>query len=179
MTAPTGAALAVLAARAAELARPLQDEQDGSTVELVLVALEGQQVAIPLRDVREVRPPGPVAQVPGSSVALAGVVAGHGEALAVASLASLLELPSALPSDEQWLVVLDHRTAPLGLLVDAVLDILAADPAELALPSDAHGLITAALPDGAVLLDASAVLRDPRLFLTPPESTKEPSWPEP
>lgn len=178
MTTPPPAGLAVLAVRAAELARPLDGEQETDTLELLLVTAGAQQVAIPVQDVREVRPPGPVAQVPGSTGALVGVVGGHGEPLAVASLTALLGLPLTLLAAEQWLLVLDHPRAPLGLLADAALDVVRVGQAELSAPTDPGGLTRALLPGGAVVLDTVALLRDPRLSIPVPDQTEESPWPE-
>jgi chemotaxis signal transduction protein len=170
--------LALLAARAAELARPLDTQQDDDTLDLLVLAVGAQRVAVAVEDVREVRPPGPVAQVPGSNAALAGVVGGRGEALAVATVAALLGLPPTEPLDEQWVIVLDHRTAPLGLLADTAEGIVTVGREELSAPTDPGGLTRALLRDGAVVLDTAAVLRDPRLSLASPISTEEPLWPE-
>jgi chemotaxis signal transduction protein len=74
-------------------------------------------------------------------------------------------------------VVLDHPSAPLGLLVDAALDIVSVHETELLPPSDPGVLIRALLPEGALVLDTSALLRDPRLSLRPSDPTEEPSWP--
>lgn len=174
----SSADLALLAARAAELARPLDEHRGDETLDLLVVAVGSQQVALTLADVREVRPPGPVAQVPGSHGALAGVVGGHGDALVVAALADLLGLAATLPAHEQWVVVLHHRLAPLGLLADTALDIVTVGRGELSAPTDPGGLTSALLPGGAVVLDTAVLLRDPRLSLTPPDPTEEPPWHE-
>lgn len=171
------AELGLLARRARELARPLDDQQDRSTLDLLLVAVGEQQVALAVQDVREVRPPGTVSQVPGGEGPLVGLAGGHGDALAVAALSHLLALPDTGPADEQWVVVLDHSTAPLGLLVDAAVDIVTVEQTELRPPSEPGVLIRALLPQGALVLDTSALLRDPRLSLRPPDPTEEPLWP--
>lgn len=178
MTTPPAAALAVLAARAVELARALDAQQEASTLDLLLVTAGAQQVAIPVQDVREVRPPGPVAQVPGSTGALVGVVGGHGDPLAVASLTALLGLPLTVPAAEQWLLVVDHPTAPLGLLADAALDVVTVAHEELRSPTDRGGLTRALLPEGTVVLDTGALLRDPRLSIPLPDQTEESPWSE-
>lgn len=169
----------LLAARAAELARPLAERQDGDTVDLLVVTAGGQQVAIPIGSVREVLPPGPVAQLPGSPGALTGLVGGHGDALAVAALAALLGLPGSVPPDQQWVIVLDHASAPLGLLADTTVDIVTVSRQELSAPAESGGLVNALLPGGDLVLDPAVLLRDPRLSLMPPDPTKEPSWPRP
>ena len=167
---------ALLAARAAELGRaPDAGRRDGS-VDMLVLRVAGQQVAVPVADVRAVRPPGPLAQVPGTDAVLAGLVGGHGEVLAVASLAGLLGLTSTVPAHEQWVAVLDHPTAPLGLLADDAVDIVTVGTAGGAEPADPGGLVASILRDGSLVLRTDAVLRDPRLTLTSAEPTKELPW---
>ena len=166
----------LLAARAAELARPLDDEADGGTIDLLVLAVGDQHVALALQDVRGVRPPGPVAQVPGASEALAGVVGGYGEPLAVAGLGSLLRLRPLLPAEQQWVVVLDDPVAPLGLLADAAVDIRSVRPEDLGRPADDKRLVAALLDDGTIVLDTAGLLSDPRTSLTPTDPTEELSW---
>lgn len=174
----TPAEVEVLAARAVELARPVGEEQENGTLELLLVAVGDQPVAVPVQDVRAVRPPGPVAQVPGGIGVLTGLVGGSGDPLVVAALAGLLDLPLSRPAHEQWVVVLDSATAPLGLLADAALDVMTVAFRELRAPTDPGGLTRGLLPDGTVVLDTAALLHDARLSLPMPDQTEEPTWHE-
>lgn len=167
-----------LADRAAELARPLAQQSAESASDLLVAVVGTHRVALGLAGVKEVRPPGRVAQVPGSNGTLTGIVGGRGDALPVADLGALLGLPSSAEADDQWVIVLDHRTSPLGLLADSVLDIIEVQPHDLAPPTDPGGLTRALLPDGAVVLDIPALLRDARLSLAPPNPTEESPWPE-
>lgn len=175
MTAPDERQVArVLAARAAELSRPAADQQEESLTVLVLEVC-GQQVAVPVTDVREVQPPGHVAQLPGSSATLPGLTGGRGEPLAVASLSALLGLTSAVPHEQQWVAVLEHPTAPLGLLADALVDVVPLPRTSLTPPTDPGGLVSALVRDGPIVLSADALLRDPRLSFDPPTPAEEPS----
>lgn len=166
----------LLLARAVELARPLADDSDGRTVDLLVLRVGDQRVAVPLEDVCEVRPPSPLARVPGCNDVLLGLVGGHGDALAVAALGRLLAIPGAAPPDRQWVAVLTHPTAPLGLLADTADDIVMVGRDELSAPPDSHALVHALAPDGTVVLDIVALLRDPRLSLHAHHPTKEHSW---
>jgi purine-binding chemotaxis protein CheW len=173
-TSPADAVARVLQARAAELARVVEDRQD-DRVALLVLDVGGQQVALPVEALREVRAPAAVLQVPGTSPELAGLTGGHGAALAAASLAGLLGLATAVPPDAQWLAVLDHPLAPLGLLVDAAVDIVAVERADLSPAPSADGLVVGLVPGGALVLSAAALLQDTRLFLAPSHPTKEPT----
>lgn len=179
MTPPsvTADSTAVLRTRAVQLARPQGEEQEAASTDLLMAVVGGRQVAVDLGAVAEVRPPGAVAEVPGSSAALVGLVGGRGEALAVASLSTLLGLTTSTPPHEQWVVVLDDPAAPLGLLVDTVQEIVRVDDEELVSAAEAQGVVGALTPQGALVLDAQALLRDPRVSLHPNDA-EEPSWRE-
>lgn len=165
--------LALLSARAAELARPLDQRQEDDAVDLLVLAVGDQQVALPVEAVRAVRTPRPVAQVPAGGGALIGMVSEQGDALPVAALAGLLGLPVLAAADAHWIVVLDHPTAPVGLLADRAVDIVTARRADIQAPAEPGALVAGLLPDGMVVLDAAALLRDRRLSLLPPDPTEE------
>lgn len=158
----------LLDARAAELARPARKDSDGGSWELLVVSVSDVQVGIPVEHLREVRTPGHVTRMPGSNGVLVGLVGGHGGALAVASLARLLGLPSALPPDEQWVAVLDDPSAPLGLLVDAADGLATVAAADLSWQADTGGLVMARMPDGVLVLDPAVALADTAAFCTRP-----------
>ena len=171
--------LAVLAARAAELARPDDDGQATHSIAVLLVTVGAQHVALPVEALREVRPPMPLAPVPGAHDVLVGIAVGHAEALAVASLATLLGLAPAVPPSAQWMVVLDDPAAPVGLLVDSADDIVPVDSQEMATPPESSVLIAAVTAGGDLLLDPTALLRDPRLHLDRRlEATEATPWHE-
>jgi chemotaxis signal transduction protein len=165
MSSPGTDELAVLAARAAELARPHHDDQATHSVDVLLVTVGAQQVALPVEALREVRPPTPLAPVPGDSDVLVGVAVGHTGALAVASLAPLLGLAPSAPPSAQWMAVLDDPAAPVGLLVDTADDIVPLDSDGLTRPPESSVLIAAVSAGGALLLDTAVLLGDPRLYL--------------
>jgi purine-binding chemotaxis protein CheW len=170
----TGTRQQVLSSRAAALARPLEESDTGEVLELVVLLVGDRRVALPVASLREVRPPGPVARIPGAHGALAGVVAGHGEALAVADLAAVLRQPARAAPDTQWLAVLAHPTAPLGLLVDSADDVVALPARELSSAPEPGGTVLGVAPDGLLVLDPAALLDDPRLFLSSPDTSEEP-----
>ncbi len=168
---------AVLRSRAVRLATARVEEQDTAWTDLLIAVIGGRQVGVDLDAVAEVRPPGPVAEVPGVNAALVGLVGGRGEALAVASLATLLELPAGVPPHEQWVVVLHDPRAPLGLLVDTVEEIARVSDDDLVPAVEAEGVVGALSPAGALVLDAPVLLRDPRVSLHPHDEQESP-WRE-
>ena len=155
--------------RARALARPLVTGREPGTQHLV-VAIGDQRVAVPVAAVREVVPPGAITRVPGTPQALPGVRAVRGGILSLADAAALLGLRPGRPGHEQHVVVLADD-APLGLLVDAVLELAGIDPEDIspvrsAGTSARAGVLAGTTPAGTLVLDASAVLTDPRLDLT-------------
>lgn len=156
----------VLVARAAQLARPLDEQRDEQVLDLLVLTVSGQRVAVSLEQVSEVRPPTTFARVPGAHELLPGLVGGRGDALAVVSLAALLGLAASTPPGEQWVTVLRDPAAPLGLLVDNALDIVSVGSNSLTEPPDDDGLVEAILDDGSLVLDTVALRRDPRLRLS-------------
>lgn len=174
---PDTARTSVLDARTAALARPPAAGRARDCLDVLLVTVGTQALAVPVDALREVRPPAPLAPVPGGGAVLTGVTAGHAGALVVASLAPLLGLAAARPPAEQWVVVLDDREAPVGLLVDSADDISTFDRHDMT-PAPESSLLTSSIASGGVpVLDPAAVLRDPRLFLRArPEPTEATPW---
>lgn len=172
--------LALLRARAADLALPVEVDEDRDVADLLVATVGGQSVAVPIERLRGVRAPAPLCPVPGSHPVLVGVAAGHAEALVVASLGGLLDLSPAVGLQEQWLVVLEDPVAPVGLLVDTADEIVRVPRQQVSAPPASSGALTTALtPSGLLLLDTAAVLRDPRLFLHPDRPTTQGApWPD-
>ena len=166
----------LLEARAAELARPANEDSDGGSLDMLLVTISDRQIGIPVERLREVRTPGHVTRMPGSNGVLVGLVGGYGGAFAAASLAGLLGLPTSLRPEEQWVVVLDDRSAPLGLFVDAADGLLSVAAADLNRQPESGGLVMARAPGGTLVLDPTAILSDTRTFCTPPRPMKGLPW---
>lgn len=158
---------AILAARARALAAPAAPAPRGGTVPVVGFTLGEERYALEAALVREVVRPPPLARLPGAPAFLAGIANLRGEIVDVLDLRELLGISRAADAPARLLVLGGDR-AELALVADAVLELAAVDPARLAplpesparrRPEYARGLT----PDGAVLLDGAAILRDPRL----------------
>ena len=164
----------VMAARAAALARPVAPDDRHDTVEVVTVEVGGgASFAIEARHVREVMRNDNLRRLPGGAGALLGVVPTRGEVVPVADLGALLGL--CQPSlDRPMVVVLDHDSAPLGLLVDGVTQVamwrrsaVRSVTHAVALPrEDTVGVG----PAHTAVLDGEALLGDARLFASSPRT---------
>ena len=169
---------AILAQRAAMLARPQDVEtHETSTVTVLVVVVDSDQgagsarFALEVDHVRGIQRNDNPCRLPGGTGALLGVVAVHGQITPVADLADLLGL-SAPDLHRPLIVVLDGHGPPLGLLVDGVAEVAqwrAAELRSVRRPSSGAAGGDARLgPHDVVLLDGGALLNDARLFVLSP-----------
>jgi len=132
---------------------------------LVCFELRGQELALPIGDVRETLPVHPITHVFLSPACLAGVFSLRGEIVAVIDLAVLLGLPRTEIGDDSRIVVVDHKDGTAGIVVDRLRDLRTIDgdldrpPPNV--PANVANLLVgvAATPTGTVrVLDAHAIL---------------------
>src|SRR4051812_17224086 len=132
---------------------------------LVCFGLGGQELALPIADVRETLPIQPITRVVLTPPCLAGVFSLRGEIVPAIDLAVLLGLARLELRDDSRIVVIDHAAGTAGLVVDRLRDLrtieeaLEPPPSNLA-PAVAQLLLgVAATPSGTVrVLDARAVI---------------------
>lgn len=162
--------------RARLLARPVQQDDQQSDDHLV-VGVGGTRVAVPVDALRQTATPGPVTRLPGLPPQLRGVRALRGDVVCLADTGTLIGCSPAKEPLAQHVVVL-HGQAPLGLLVDEVLGLHQLDPSQLRPPPAAVGsalssVVSGVSEDGTLVLDAVALLVDPRLHVSPPSADEE------
>lgn len=127
--------------------------------------VRGQELALPIAEVRETLPMQPITRVVLTPPCLAGVFSLRGEIVPAIDLAVLLGLPRTQVRDDSRIVVLKNAGDPAGIVVDRLRDLrtlegaLEPPPANLA-PEVAQLLLgVAATPTGTVrVLDARAVI---------------------
>lgn len=137
-----------------------------AALRLVCFDVRGQELALPIDDVRETLPIQPITRVILTPPCLAGVFSLRGDIVPAIDLAILLGLPRTELGAESRIVVVDHDAGTAGLVVDRLRDLrtlelegaLEPPPANLA-PEVAQLLRgVAATPTGTVrVLDARAV----------------------
>lgn len=163
---------AVLRRRALDLARVPEDDAAGETSTVVTFTVAGRRHSVEAGCVREVLRGVEVSRVPWAPVELAGVASVRGEIVTVADTAALLGAPT--PARGGPVVVL-HGPPPLGLLVDEVHDLVDLPAATLAAPPgdpvDPGRHLVLAIGPEVVVLDAAALLADPRFDTTADRST--------
>ena len=96
--------------------------------ELVAFRVAGQEFAIGITTVREIRGWTAETALPHAPPFVRGVINLRGAVLPIVDLASRLGLPPAEPSVRHVIMVVQVGRQVLGLLVDAVSDIQVADP---------------------------------------------------
>lgn len=138
---------------------------DGGPLRLVCFELRGQELALPIADVRETLPVPPITRVFLVPACLAGVFSLRGDIVPVIDLGILLGLPTTAASDDSKIVVVDHAAGVVGIVVDKLRDLRSVEgpldpaPANLAAEVAALFLGVVATPTGSVrVLDARAVI---------------------
>lgn len=165
------AAQEILERRARHLARPLEQASDAAVLDLLVVQVASERrFGLEVGSVLHIVHNEHLARLPGASRALVGVTVIRGEVIPVADLAHLAGLGAA-HRQRPFVVVVGGASGPVGLLVDQVLDVVAVPEDELHLlpgaPEGRGSLQRRVTPDGAVLLDTSALLADERLTVPP------------
>jgi purine-binding chemotaxis protein CheW len=160
----------ILEERAAALARiPAETAADAEGIEAVVFHLAGERYAIETAFVCEVAPLTPPARLPGAPDFFAGVVSLRGQILAVIDLRRLYGLP--VLEDTTWtrLVVLGEGQPELGVLAEAVSEVVRLPRSRLLEPAAPAGLtpehVRGVTEQALIVLDGAALLRDGRLFI--------------
>jgi purine-binding chemotaxis protein CheW len=132
---------------------------------LVCFELRGQELALPIEDVRETLPVPPITRVFLVPACLSGVFSLRGDIVPVLDLGLLLGLPATSVGDDSKIVVVDHAAGVVGIVVDALRDLRTVEgpldppPGNLAaeVATLLHGVV--ATQTGSVrVLDAHAIL---------------------
>jgi chemotaxis signal transduction protein len=94
-----------------------------SGMRLVCFELRGQELALPIADVRETLPVLPITRVFLVPACLAGVFSLRGDIVPVIDLGILLGLPATVAGDDSKIVVIDHAVGVAGVVVDRLRDL--------------------------------------------------------
>ncbi len=132
---------------------------------LVCFELRGQELALPIADVRETLPVLPITKVVLTPSCLAGVFSLRGEIVPAIDLGVLLGLARTEVGDASRIVVVEHEGSSIGIVVDGLRDLRtlteALEPPPPSLAPDVAKLLlgVAATSTGTVrVLDASAIV---------------------
>jgi len=118
--------------------------------ELVTFRLGEERYAIDIQSVREIRGWSPATPLPNSQPFMQGVVNLRGIVLPVMDLGRRLGGPPSEPSARHAVIVIEHEGRMMGLLVDAVSDILGIEPGSLQPAPDLSAGGSAPLLEGLI-----------------------------
>ena len=117
--------------------------------ELICFRVGQQEYGVDIHDVREIRGWTPATPLPRTENYVRGVINLRGAVLPIVDMATRLGLGQSEVTERHVIIVVAIQGQQVGLLVDAVCDILPAPEAALQatpeLVSDAHGLVEALL----------------------------------
>ncbi len=147
---------------------------------LVCFELRGQELALPISDVRETLPLQPITPVFLTPPCLAGVFSLRGDIVPAIDLGVLLGFPRNEPGHDARIVVIEHAHGTAGIVVDRLRDLRVLDgeldppPANLATGIGAMLLEVTSTPSGTVrVLDAGAIFAaEPLRALTATNTAK-------
>jgi purine-binding chemotaxis protein CheW len=117
--------------------------------------LAGELHGVPLADVREIAKPQAITPVPGLDPAILGAMSLRGEILAVADPRPALGLPGGTVLPSSRLLIVRHMGERVGLLVDAIGDLLEVTVPPRPAASEAI-VLPIVLADGGLLLFVDA-----------------------
>ena len=99
-----------------------------STQRLLTFTLAGEHYGLPLMQVREVIALGAVTSLPLVPQHFLGIMNLRGRIITVIDMRAKLQLPKAEPHPESAVIILDLPDVALGMYVDSVESVLAAEP---------------------------------------------------
>ncbi len=114
-------------------------ETEHENNELLTFKLGNQDYALDIMSVREIRGWTKTTPMPHAPEFMRGVINLRGTVLPVMDLASRLGLPSQQTTERNVIIVVKCREALIGLLVDAVSDIISLADEDMQPPPDASG----------------------------------------
>jgi purine-binding chemotaxis protein CheW len=159
---------AVLATRAAALARPVEAPSVQDALEVLVLMSGRERYAVPTAHLLGVSRLAALAPLPGAPAAVAGLIAWRGRLLRLLDLRVQLGLPAPALEDRGWVAVAEADGIVAGLLCGRVegplplaLEGLRAMPGAAARgPGVVRGVIRGVTADATILLDLPALLRD-------------------
>lgn len=108
-----------------ESAKPIETTKDGGAIELLSFLVGGQDFCVDIMSVREIRGGARATPLPHSPHFMLGVINLRGTVLPIMDLSARLDLATRSDASRNVIIVVANGDRTVGLLVDAVSDILA------------------------------------------------------
>jgi purine-binding chemotaxis protein CheW len=118
----------------------MTDAIDNEIRELISFRVGEQRYCVDIMDVREIRGWTPATPLPHAPEFMRGVINLRGAVLPIVDLAARFRLEPSTPTSRHVVIVVEIDGKLVGLLVDAVCDILAAAPEQMQATPDMMGL---------------------------------------
>ena len=142
----------------------------GKPLRLVCFELRGQELALPIDDVRETVPMQPITRVFLTPPCLAGVFSLRGEIVPAIDLGVLLGLSRTEVGDDSRIVVIAHAAGTAGIVVDRMRELRTLAPPLEPPPPDLQHLL-GAMPGNTKAMDGFAQVNagtlSPAAFFAP------------
>lgn len=113
-------------------------QRAASSRQLVLLGVAGQYYGVPIEVLREILPPRPFTPLPGSAACVCGLINLRGRIVTTLDLGVRMGLGPCASHPDHRIVVLDHGSTLVGLVVEEVVRIVRGEQSEISLPSDGH-----------------------------------------
>ncbi|HEX3002020.1 MAG TPA: chemotaxis protein CheW [Methanoregula sp.] len=161
---------AVLAERAAKIARPEEPLAETKTAEVLKFRLSYREYAIEMGNIREVILTGEITPVPGTPDFISGICVVRGEISSLLDLRVLLAIPETGLTDLNRVIVLTNRTLTFGILADQITGIGTIDLDHISsenslLPVTANRYVKGVSEGPLVVLDTRALFSDPAMII--------------
>jgi purine-binding chemotaxis protein CheW len=134
-------------------------EQDASAAnnELIAFRLGEQEFCVDIMSVRDIRGWTPTTPLPHSSAYVKGVINLRGAVLPVVDLAARLGFPSAEPSARHVIIITQVGNQTIGLLVDAVSDILTVNSTSIQATPDVASELARSFMKGVIAMEGRMI----------------------
>jgi len=160
----------ILRNRADLLARPEEENHPEVIVELLRFGLMYQEYAVEMKYVREVILTGEITPVPVTPDYIAGICTTRGEIISLVDLRALFSLPERDLTDLNRVFVITNGTITFGILADTItgvdtIPLEKIEPAPPGFTSIGDEYLKGVTGGNLVILDAAAILADPRMII--------------
>ena len=119
-----------------EPTKQIEKSRDGTAIELLSFLVGGQDYCVDIMSVREIRGGARATPLPHAPSYMRGVINLRGTVLPIMDLSSRLDLDAETDAARNVIIVVANGDRTLGLMVDAVSDILAIQEDDLQPPPD-------------------------------------------
>lgn len=131
---------------------------NSSESELVAFVVGNQEYCVDIMKVREIRGWTPATVLPDSPEYVQGVINLRGSVLPIVDLARRLDMPATDPSERHVIIISQIRDQVVGLLVDAVSDILTVSNDVIQQTPDVASEVAQSFVAGVLALDGGRMI---------------------